>query len=174
VKPPSVWPSRIFFTMNYAEAQQNLAKSILLVGTNVHRYYWRVSGNETNSLCRILFLGEEELKVKLRNCRILTGANDNFSKKFFDSLMLACQSRWTTYHLKNKKEWFIKIGVHGESAMVPKMVYDADGAITAYPVVGIHIPNPPRLLATKTVPRLLHFGDDTPPPPNKKSSNRII
>ena len=84
---------------DYAQAQQYLANAIQVASTKVNRYYWRVSGNEANSLCRILLLGEEELKVLLRHCRIYQGANDNFSKNHFELLMLACKCEYTSYVL---------------------------------------------------------------------------
>jgi hypothetical protein len=165
--------------MDYAQAQQYLANAIQVASTKVNRYYWRVSGNEANSLCRILLLGEEELKVLLRHCRIYQGANDNFSKNHFELLMLACKCEYTLYFIKKTREWFIEIGGHGEKAIVPKLIYNGDGRLNLVPVVGVHYILPRVVRATKSapgasIPRLLKFGDDAPMKKAQIASDDVV
>ena len=76
--------------MNYLEAQKQLVDSIKSALTTVNSYFWRLSGDEPNSLCRFLCMEEEELKVILRLCKIYNiynGDKDDFSKNNFKTLM---------------------------------------------------------------------------------------
>jgi hypothetical protein len=55
------------------EVQRDLASFIKKRSTLVKASFWRLSGDETNSLCRFLGITEEELKVILRLSKIYTG-----------------------------------------------------------------------------------------------------
>ena len=76
--------------MNYLEAQIQLADSIKTALTKVNSYFWRLSRDAPNSLCRFLCMEEEELKVILRLCKIIIGDKDNFSKNNFEMLAGRC------------------------------------------------------------------------------------
>jgi hypothetical protein len=70
--------------MNYLEAQQELAETIKNAAMKVNPYFWQLSGDKPNSLCRFLGIGEEELKKSLRLCKIYNGPKDQFSKNNFE------------------------------------------------------------------------------------------
>jgi hypothetical protein len=70
--------------MIYLQAQHEFADSIKLVGSKVKSYFWRLSGEEPNSLSRFLGIEEKELKSILRLCKIYPGDKDSFSKNNFE------------------------------------------------------------------------------------------
>jgi hypothetical protein len=97
--------------MNHLEAQDELAESMRSAATKVKAYFWKLSGNDANSLCRFLGMEEEKLLVVLRLCKVYIGEKDNFSKNNFESLMSKCCCDWTTFKYKGRQERYIKIGV---------------------------------------------------------------
>ena len=143
--------------MNFLEAQKDLATSITSAARNMNSYFWRLSGDEPNSLCKFLCMPEEDLKVILRLCKIYTGARDNVSKKNFEALMTLLDNDFTRYQMKSKLELFIKIGKCGK-VDTPHEVNNSDGSPKVYPVEGLHFQN----LRTKSqrglLPKLLDVG----------------
>jgi hypothetical protein len=121
--------------MSHMAAQQHVASFIKSTSAAVKPYFWRLSGDAPNSLCRFLGVDEEELKSVLRLCKVYKGEKDNFSKNNFELLVLQCETDWTTYRLNGKAERFIRLG-HGDSSEVvlPKDQYDAIGTLSYYPV----------------------------------------
>ena len=103
--------------MNFSIAQQQLAESVKSISAKVNFYFWRLSGDEPNSLCKLLGMEEEQLKVVLRLCKIYTGAADNFCKNNFEVLMGMCECDSTTFRLLGKMERFILIGNHGKKVI---------------------------------------------------------
>jgi hypothetical protein len=98
--------------MNFLDAQKELAEAISSAGGRVNVYFWRLSGDAPNSLCRFLGMEEEELKVVLRLCKIYN-EKENFSKNNFELLMSQCGCDWTTFRVEGKVERFIRIGNGG-------------------------------------------------------------
>jgi hypothetical protein len=144
--------------MNYLDAQKDLSSTIMTAAEKVKAYFWRLSGDEGNSLCRFLGMEEEELKVVLRLCKIYNGDNDNFSKKKFEEFLSHCDGcDFTTFRIKGKVIWYMKIG--SGSATLPKDMYDADGSLAQYPIDDVHI----RTVRTKSqrgaLPKLLKIGN---------------
>jgi hypothetical protein len=129
--------------MNFLEAQQELAESIKTAAAKVKPYFWQLSGDEPNSLCRFLGVAEEELKKSLRLCKIYIGEKDNFSKNNnFEMTMAKSGCDWTTCRLNGIVQRFIKIGKEGQGqAVLPKDMYDLDGSLSYYPVEDEHVRN---------------------------------
>lgn len=130
--------------MNLHEAQQEFVSFHQSVGNNVNAYLlWRLSGDAPNSLCKVLGLKEEELKIILRFLRVYKADNnDSFSKNNFAILMLMCTPDldWVQYRLNLKPERLIKIGRGGEG-LRPTVFYDSDGteSYEVYPVEDEHV-----------------------------------
>lgn len=144
--------------MNFLEAQQELAESIKSASSKVETYFWRLSGDAPNSLCKFLGMGEEELKVILRLCRIYTGEKDNFSKNNFEMTMSQSLCDWTTFRLNGKLERYIRIGVGGEIT-IPKDMYASDGSLSCYPVEDQHVRNIRTKAQKGSLPKLLDVGN---------------
>jgi hypothetical protein len=144
--------------MNYRVAQQELAASIMSVSAKVNFYFWRLSGDEPNSLCKLLGMEEEKLKSVLRVCKIYIGDLDNFSKNNFESVMGICKCDHTTYRPQGKVERFILVGMQGE-VVLPKDMYDQDGKLMLYPVEDEHI----KIVRTKSqrgaLPTIAELGE---------------
>ena len=124
--------------MNFHEAQENLAASILSAARKVNSYFWRLSGEEPNSLCKFLGMEEKELKVILRLCTINSGDKHNFKKNKFELIMALlmkeeCGFDYTYFKVNGKTEWFIQIGVSGCD--------DSLGSLLLYPIEGEHFQN---------------------------------
>jgi hypothetical protein len=149
--------------MNFLDGQQKLVVSIKSASDRVNAYFWRLSGDEPNSLCRLLGMEEDELKVIFRLCKIYIGDKNNLSKKNFDFFLDLCGCEHTTFRLKKQLVWFIKIG-KGNQFTLPKDMYDANGCLSCYPVEGEHY----TVVRTKSqrgeLPMLVHAG-------NKLASN---
>jgi hypothetical protein len=135
-----------------------LVDSIKAASVRVNAYFWRLSGDEPNSLCRLLGMEEEELKVILHLCKIYIGDKDNLLKKNFDSFLNLCCCEHTTYRLKKQLVWLIKVG-NGNSVTVPKDMYDANGCLSYYPIEEEHF----RVVRTKSqrgkLPMLVNLGN---------------
>jgi hypothetical protein len=127
--------------MSHLEVQQQLASYIKSTAIALKPYFWRLSGDAANSLCRFFGVDEEELKGVLCLCKAYIGEKDNFSKNNFELLVLQCETDWTTYRLGGKAERYIRLG-HGSSEVVlPKDQYDAMGTLSHYPVEDEHVRN---------------------------------
>jgi len=87
--------------MNYVKVFADAMKE---AGTNINAYFWRLSGDEPNSLGTFLGLDENQLKIVLRVCKVYTGDSDNVSKKNFEMLMSQTGFDHTTYRLTTTKE----------------------------------------------------------------------
>ena len=61
--------------MNFLQAQSELSESIKAAAS----HFWRLSGDEPNSLCHFLGMEEEELKGVLCLCKVYNGEKDNIS-----------------------------------------------------------------------------------------------
>jgi hypothetical protein len=164
--------------MNYQQAQQELAETIKAAAAKVKRYFWRLTGDESNSLCRFLGIEESELKTLLRLCRVYTGTKDNLSKNNFELFLNRCGAEWTTFKLLGKMEWFIALGSEGD-VVIPKNMYDVDGVLHYAPIDGQHMITMrtksqkgalPKLLdvATKKDTEVFDNNDDS----SKKPSNK--
>ena len=102
--------------MELFEAQQQFADFVKSLSDTVNAYYWWLSGEAPNSLCKFLGVQENDIKILLRFFKVYhLESNDNFKKKNFDSLMLMCHPHvsWVEYRLNGKPERFIKIGLGG-------------------------------------------------------------
>jgi hypothetical protein len=131
--------------MNFLEAQQEFADTLKNASSKVNAYFWQLSGDEPNILCRFLGVSEEELKQSLRMCKIYNGEKDKFSKNNFELTMAKACCDWTICRLNGTVERFIRIGKEGK-AVVPRDMYDLDGNLAFYPVEDEHI----RTLRTKS------------------------
>jgi hypothetical protein len=146
------------FAMNYRVAQEEFARSLLAASSKVNFYFWRLSGDEPNSLCRFLGMEEEELKVVLRVCKIYIGEADNISKNNFEMVMGLSQCDFTTFRLNSKVERFILVGKEGE-VMLPKDMYDDNGTLLSYPVEDEHIKNVRTKSQRGSLPNLVNVGN---------------
>ena len=115
--------------MNFLEAQKELADTIKSASHRVKSYFWQLSGDGPNSLCIILGMELDELKIVLRLCKVYSGQNDNFLKNNFELLMSLCECDWTKCRLNGKVERFIRIGTEGV-VVVPRDMFDQDGQLT--------------------------------------------
>jgi hypothetical protein len=99
--------------MDFYQAQQQFAEFIKSASNKVNAYYWRLSREAPNSLCKFLGVEEEELKTILRLCKVYdVDSNDNFSRNNFEMLIMMCKPNvdWVPYCHNLKTERFIRIG----------------------------------------------------------------
>jgi hypothetical protein len=155
-------------------AQEQLALQMKTVSSKVSHYFWRLSGDEPNSLCRLLGMEEEELKVVLRLCKVYIGDTDNFSKNNFEQVMALCECDFTTYRLKNSVERFILVGKKVGDVVLPKEMYDEEGNLSHYPVDDEHVKNVRTKSQRGSLPELVNLGNKIAinPVPTKGHSER--
>lgn len=135
---------------------EELATTINSVASNLNCYFWRLSGDAPNSVCKFLGVEEAQLKVVLRLCKIYTGTKDNFSKKNFENFMLVLSPRdWTTFRFNGKVEYFIKIGGGVDNNLIPKDYYDGSLTLVHYPIEGTHFRNLRTKSQRGSLPKLL-------------------
>jgi hypothetical protein len=144
--------------MNFRVAQEQLALQMKTVSSKVNFYSWRLSGDEPNSLCRLLGMEEEELKVVLRLCKVYIGETDNFSKNNFEQVMGLCECDYTAFRINSRVERFIRVGKEGE-VVLSKDMYDEEGNLSHYPVDDEHV----KIIRTKSqrgsLPALVNVGN---------------
>jgi hypothetical protein len=172
-----LWSTRN--AMKYRVAQEQLALQMKTVSSKVNYYFWRLSGDEPNSLCRLLGMEEEELKVVLRVYKVYIGDTDNFSKNNFEHVMALSECDYTTYRINNRVERFIRVGKEGE-VVLPKDMYDEEGKLSHYPVDDEHV----KMIRTKSqrgsLPELVNLGNkiaSNPTPKGhseKKQDNTVV
>ena len=163
---------------------EELATTINSAASNCNCYFWRLSSNAPNSLCKFLGVEEDQLKVVLRLCKIYTGKKDNLSKNNFEKFMsVLSRSDWTTFQFNGKKEYFIKIGGGVDSMLKPKDYYDESLTLVHHPIEGTHFRNLRTKSQRGSLPKLLDVGqnhqeDDTnegnKKPKSKQQSNQYI
>jgi hypothetical protein len=126
-------------TMDFLHAQKLLAGILKSVDERVDQYFWRLTGKEPNSLCILLGIEEESLKVILRACKIYIGDADNVSKRSLELLMDQAGLDFTTFRMKGIFDRFIKLGKKGDLVLPKGMYGSSNGELTHYPVHGQHI-----------------------------------
>jgi hypothetical protein len=101
--------------MDFYQAHQQFAEFIKCASNKVNAYYWRLSGEGPNSLCKFLGEEEEELKTILQLCKVYNvDSNNNFSRNNLEMLMMMmCKPHvdWVPYCHNLKTERFIRIGL---------------------------------------------------------------
>jgi hypothetical protein len=148
--------------MHYATHQKNLVAAIKTVAANVAAYYWKLSGDEPNSLCKLLSLEEEDLKIVLRNCEIYYGQDDFFNKNIFDEFIQYLSPHgWILVKIRGKREYFIYLGDVGKpECPLPKALYNRAGELIWPPVLNKHIRESKTRSQQGAGPRLLDFRRD--------------
>jgi hypothetical protein len=123
------------FTMDFVSARRELSMVIRSLAVGMNRCFWKLSGDDPNSLCRFLCIEEDQLRQVLRLCGVFTDTaktKDRLSKNNFDLLMAEISSGGNT-HNTFKKMNYIEIGDAGE-AILPKDVQ----ALDFCPTAGVH------------------------------------
>jgi len=73
--------------INHVKAQELLAELVNKLGSTTVCYWWKLLGNDHNSLCRFLDVPYDQMRLTLRKCRILYGEGDSFRTSEYESLM---------------------------------------------------------------------------------------
>jgi len=143
-------------------------------------YWWKLLGDDHNSLCRFLDVSAEQMLSILRKCQILYGDNDSFRTTEFEKLMHRIDIDYTTYRPEGKPVHFLKIGDKVEDAhaiLVPKDMYLPGGVLEEVPVSGVHLPGIRTKISRRLATSLLegcvnHEGDanDCPQDKNKPTN----
>jgi hypothetical protein len=163
--------------MNFRVAQEQLASQLTTVSSKVNCYFWRLSGDEPNRLCRLLLgMEEEELKVVLCLCKVYVGEPDNISKNNFELVMGLCGCDFTTYRINSRVERFILLVGKEGNVVLPKDMYDEEGNLLYYPVDDERV----KIIRTKSqrgppLPTLVDVGNkiaSNQPGPTKGETDR--
>ena len=110
-------------------------------------YYWKLLGDEPNSMCRLLDVPWSDMRLILRKCNVLYGPNDKFKMKKFENLMERIGGQWSCYRPHGKPEHFIYVGDnvdHTDAVTKPKEMCSTGasggGMLQVFPVQGVHMP----------------------------------
>jgi len=124
--------------------REELSILINRIGTGTVSYYWKVLGDESNSLCRLLDIPWSDMRMVLRKCKVLYGPNDSFRVKKFEELMTEIGCHWVTCRPKGKPEHFLRVGDNADHVAAitkPKDMYSATGGkLETLPGKGVHMP----------------------------------
>jgi len=129
--------------MTHVAAQDQLASLIIKLSSCTVLHWWKLLGDEPNSLCKFLDMPYSDMRLVLRKCHILYGEGDKFRTSEYEKLMAQIGCDYTTYRPCGKPEHFIKLGDKTEDAAAinkPKEMYSIGGILERMPVVGIHLP----------------------------------
>jgi len=104
--------------------------------------WWKLQGDEPNSLIQLLDVTAKDMRLILRKCRILYGAADSFRTSKFENLIQKIGCHYTTYKPSGKPEHFLKLGEKVDAYAVerPKDLYSFGGVLERMPVANVHLP----------------------------------
>ena len=130
-------------------------------------YYWKLLGDEPNSMCRLLDVPWSDMRLILRKCNVLYGPNDKFKMKKFENLMERIGCQWSCYRPHGKPEHFICVGDnvdHTDAVTKPKEMYSTGasggGMLQVFPVQGVHMPGVRTKVLRKLVEDLVMASTD--------------
>jgi len=82
--------------MSHVEACELLADLVKKLGSTTVCYWWKLLGDDPNSLSRLLDISWEEMRLILRKCRILHGPADSLRFSEFEELTNKIGCHYTT------------------------------------------------------------------------------
>ena len=130
--------------MDHVMTQQLVADLVNKLASTTVCYWWKLLGDEPNSLCRFLDIPWKEMRLILRKCRVLYGASDSFKTVEYEKLMTRISCDYTTYRPSGKPEHFMKIGdklVDVHAVERPKDMHSiGSGVLEKMPIVAVHVP----------------------------------
>jgi len=127
--------------MSQPEAQSLLASLIIKLSLVTVCYWWRLMGDEANSLCKFLDMFWRDLRLTLRKCGILCGPADSFKKVEFERWKDQMGCHYSTCRPSGKPVNYLKLGQNTEDACTvekPKEMYSLGGVLEMVPILGIH------------------------------------
>jgi len=151
--------------LSHVDAQETLASLVQKLSSTTVCYWWKLLGEDHNSLCHLLDVSAQEMRLILRKCQILYGDNDSFRTSEFEKLMLRIGVDYSIYRPKGKPEYFLKIGAKTDDShavLVPKDMYSIGGILEQMPVVGVHLPGIRTKVSRRLALDLVAVSIDTP------------
>lgn len=126
--------------MKAAVAQEKFAKTLTQESEKVASCFWKLSGDDPNSLSRFLGLTWSELREILVLCAVCKHSTwfmdrNNLATLFRDRCGFKCT---LCKHQELKAEWFVKVG-KGKEVTTPQENHDAKGELMELPMVGDHV-----------------------------------
>ena len=161
--------------MSHVDAQETLASLVKKLSSTTVCYWWKLLGDDHNSLCHLLDVSAQEMRLTLRKCRILYGDNDSFRTSEFEKLMLRIGVDYSTYRPKGKPEYFLKIGAKTDDShavLVPKDMHSIGGILEQMPVVGVHLPGIRTKVSRRLASDLVAASIDTPTNVNETPTDK--
>lgn len=124
--------------MDFYEALKGVAELLKQVSSQTaEAYYWLITGDEPNSLCRLLGITEEEMNTVFVACRIFAPDTSKFSANYFQMLTSLAEVDSTVYKINKVSHRFILIG-QGKDYVLPRDAYSTNGDLKVHPVQGKH------------------------------------
>jgi len=127
--------------VSHADAIKLFARVLESYHQKLTSYWWRLSGNDANSLCRLLGVDADAVVNIYRKCNVLVGPQDKFRLKNFEMLIEFCGLDWSKFRpVRGELERFIKIGIAEGTLAVgrPKEMY-SEGMLSVVPEPGVHM-----------------------------------
>ena len=153
----------------HVEVQEMFAEVIKKLGTTTSTHWWKLLGDEPNSLCHFLDVTSNEMTLLLRKCRVLYGPTDSFRTSEFEKLMSRCGVDYTTYRPSGKPEHFVKIGDRIDDAYAvekPKETYSLGGILQKMPLMGVHLPGIRTKVSRRLTARMINASSNVEPKSN--------
>jgi len=144
--------------MSHVDAQGLFAEIVNKLGATTTCCWWKLLGEDHNSLSRLFDVTGEEMRLMLRKCNVLYGAADSFRTTEFEKLMTACGGDYTTYRPSGKPVYFLKIGdkEDGPHAIEkPKDCHSLGGVLESMPILGEHLPGIHTKVSRRLVSKLM-------------------
>jgi len=129
--------------LNEVTAQQHLVLLVNRLAATTTACWWKLLGEEPNSVCKFLDTSWEDMRLILRTCGVLHGPTDSFKTKKFEDLMGRIGCDWVLYRPSRKIDQFLRLGEqrnNADAVQVPKDMYSHGGILDQWPVSGVHMP----------------------------------
>ena len=129
--------------VSHVVVQEKLGMLINRIAATTTTYWWKLLGDEPNSLCHLLDISADDMRLILRKCRVLYGPHDSFRTSSFEEMMSRVKLDYTQCRPHGKPEHFVKIGTLSKSTeamSVPKEMYSVGGVLEKVPVTSVHLP----------------------------------
>lgn len=141
--------------------------SILInrIGTMTVSCYWKILGDEPNSMCKLLDIPWSDMRSILRKCKVLYGANDSFRVKKFEEMMLDIGCHWVAHRPQGRPEHCMRVGNNTEH-VAADMHSLTGGNLEMHPSKGVHMPGVRTKMLKRLASKVLATCDPAPTPPS--------
>jgi len=129
--------------VGHVEVQEKLGSLINRLASTSVSCWWKLQGDDPNSISQLLDTKGEDMRLVLRKCRVLYGPKDSFRTSEFEDMAKRIGFDWNIYRPHGKPIYFLQVGDQKQSNDAinkPKEMYSIGGVLEYFPMRGVHMP----------------------------------